>query len=515
METAVQELRLVGIADDGESLILIDAAKTRYRLVPTDALREAIRRDRRTAAEGASAAKEGSSLRPREVQGLIRAGVALEEIAERAGWTLEKVQRYEGPIRAERDYVSGLAQAVVLPSRHESTTLRERADRRLAERGVEAERVVWDSWKTDETHWTVVVRFPAGGRLREASWLFDPMNRSLRTIDDEARWLGGDEIASADVSDVAATKPPRVHREANVYDVEAEGGLDEAVQSPNLGARVGADTRPAALAESMRARQASRGRATTRTRRPAKSAAEPFDAQAAAAKPVEIVPGQDDLLSAAVEKDAPRNAVKAPATSAPKRQAAPKPAVKPTPVEPVEPDDEPELHDGPDAEVTPVADEQPKPKGRIRRRTTRRSTGPAPVRAALVPGGEDDEYDDELFDDLPGFHDGGHPVEPDIDDVDALDAGDEFDDLDAPEDDAAEADVADAEVADDDTREADSSASEPAGASAKEKAAPKGKNDRSAMLKDVPERQTHSRRAGRPSVPSWDDIMFGGGRGKK
>ncbi|HCQ18539.1 MAG TPA: DUF3071 domain-containing protein, partial [Dermacoccus sp.] len=55
--------------------------------------------------------------------------------------------------------------------------------------GVEAERVVWDSWKNDDTHWTVIVRFPAGGRQREATWLFDPVNRALRTVDDEARWL--------------------------------------------------------------------------------------------------------------------------------------------------------------------------------------------------------------------------------------------------------------------------------------------------------------------------------------
>ena len=137
MEFVVQELRLVGVAEDGANLLLADSDGGRFTLAITDELRTTIRRDRREPASADRQAKQENPLRPRDVQGLIRGGVPLEEIAERAGWSLEKVQRYEGPIRAERDYVSELAQRVQLFGRGETTTLRERADRRLAERGVE------------------------------------------------------------------------------------------------------------------------------------------------------------------------------------------------------------------------------------------------------------------------------------------------------------------------------------------------------------------------------------------
>lgn len=189
----MQELRLVGIADDGEHLLLTGGGE-RFTLPLDEGLRAAVRRSLRVTTAGAAATRPETPLRPRDIQGLIRSGVPLEEIAERAGWPVDKVRRYEAPIRAERDYVCERARSVVLPSRTETVTLRERTASRLETRGVEAERVVWDSWKSDDAHWTVVVRFPAGGRLRQATWQFDPQNHVLRAVDDEARWLGGDEL---------------------------------------------------------------------------------------------------------------------------------------------------------------------------------------------------------------------------------------------------------------------------------------------------------------------------------
>lgn len=489
----MQELRFVGIAEDGESLVLMDDARTRYTLKPTDEIRTAIRRDRHQPLPGGTTSQTPASLRPRDVQGLIRGGVPLEEIAERAGWSLEKVQRYEGPIRAERDYVSELAQAVVLPSRHEQTTLRERADRRLADRGVEAERVVWDSWKSDEVHWTVVVRFPAGGRLREATWQFDPVNRTLRTVDDEARWLGGDELGSADIEDTTPRPGARNHRDVNVYDVEAEGGLADA-QAPHLGTAVRKAEASSELASSMRARQASRGRGksrsatSTRSTTPDVTRVETLDLDTSEPpQPSHPRPGQNEPESARAKL--PRK---------PKGRGEAQQAQKSPQPEQPEQNEQTEQSDQSEKAQT----EKAKPaRGRASKRGARHVSA-APVRSALIADdeGEDDE---ELFAGLPGFHDYSRDKD------DASDADADVEDVEGA--DEAERDDAERDDANRDDSERDDSERD----DAQRDNAPdeSDKSSEGKSVKDVPSRPSGSRRSGRPSVPSWDDIMFGG-RGK-
>lgn len=495
----MHELRFVGLSEDGEGLVLTDDAKSRYILTLTDDVRAAIRRDRRPVNAGASVKQTSQPLRPRDVQGLIRAGVPLEEIAERAGWSLEKVQRYEGPIRAERDYVSELAQAVILPSRNEATTLRERADRRLADRGVEAERIVWDSWKADETYWTVVVRFPAGGRLREATWQFDPINRTLRTVDDEARWLGGDGLPSVEAEEAPAPQTSsRAHRDVAVYDVEAEGGLREA-----KAARTAANARAAAT-RSQRGNDVvdshavdgtagsaptpgSKSATDTAAQQPDVTRVVPLNVKDAAEPPLPSHPRPQDIASA----ESADNESKSDVGESDAPQAVDANVGTDTDT------------DESQAQARQVARGMKKSRGRSGRATKRssRHVPEAPVRSALLAGDEED--DEELFDELPGYHDGVglRTVERD-EDWDENDLDDEPTDSDADEI-AQDGADAQADVRDSDAEEQEK-ADTPAAAPAK-KATPK----------DVPSRPNAGRRSGRPSVPSWDDIMFGGGRGSK
>ena len=73
-------------------------------------LRAAVRHDRPRL--GQQQVEADGGLRPRDVQALIRAGSSAEEVAERSGWSVEKVRRYEGPIVAEREHVAGLSRGV-------------------------------------------------------------------------------------------------------------------------------------------------------------------------------------------------------------------------------------------------------------------------------------------------------------------------------------------------------------------------------------------------------------------
>ena len=90
----MQDLRLIGVHEDGQHLLLADADGGRYRLALDDALRAAARRDRPRLGQLQIEIEGG--LRPRDVQALVRRGLSTEEVADRAGWTVEKVRRFEG-----------------------------------------------------------------------------------------------------------------------------------------------------------------------------------------------------------------------------------------------------------------------------------------------------------------------------------------------------------------------------------------------------------------------------------
>ncbi|MDF8265833.1 septation protein SepH [Luteipulveratus flavus] len=280
----MQDLRLVGVHEDGAHVLLAGPDGTRYRVLVDDALREATRRERGAARTDSALTDEPMEpLRPRDVQAMIRAGVGVPEVAERSGWSEEKVRKYEPPIRAEREYVAGLARAVQLRGRGrdgDQPTLGSRAAARLDERGVESERVSWDSWKTENGTWTVVCEFPAGGRERRATWRFDPRDRTLAASDDEARWLGEDEQAPS----TAPSAPGRGSgRPARVYDVEAEGGVNAQDRHPAGKARSGARARPGqevpaeAEQEPLDLMSAMRQRSAERRKRPPRRAPSPTD----------------------------------------------------------------------------------------------------------------------------------------------------------------------------------------------------------------------------------------------
>jgi hypothetical protein len=250
------DLRLIGVQEDGQHLLLAAADGTHYRLALDEPLRAAARHDRPRLGQLQIEIEGG--MRPREVQSLIRAGATAEEVAERSGWSVEKVRRYETPIIAERVHVADQARLVRVRSRGGSAgstaspvpTLQGRVAQRMRERGVDPEtNVVWDAWRgVDESVWTVVLTFAAGGRQRQASWAYNPVLRTVEAGDDEARWLSADEPAAVGA---LPTVTPRV---SNVYDVEAEGGVAASTRRAAAAARAAHEEEPLDLMTAMRQR---------------------------------------------------------------------------------------------------------------------------------------------------------------------------------------------------------------------------------------------------------------------
>ncbi|WP_460445021.1 septation protein SepH, partial [Angustibacter aerolatus] len=249
------DLRLVAVHDDGEHLVLEDAAGERYLLPVDEPLRAAVRRDR--AHLGQLQIEMDGGMRPRDVQSRIRAGASADEVARVTGWQVERVRRFEGPVQAEREHGAGLARNIRLRRRSgPGVTLGAEVASRLAARGVDADAVTWDSWRVDDGPWTVVVSFSAGGRDRQARWHLDLVGRSATPADDEARWLS-EEVPSSDApvgGRLTAVPGP------DVYDIEADGGVDTPRSSGQLS---GHDVAALDLVGAMRSRRRDReGRRT-------------------------------------------------------------------------------------------------------------------------------------------------------------------------------------------------------------------------------------------------------------
>lgn len=198
----MQDLRLVGVHDDGEHLLLSGTGGEMFQLPIAEALRAAASRTPARAASGGGA--DPIAMSPRDIQARIRSGATAAEVAALSGIPLAKVQRYEGPVLAEREYVAQQARKIEVASPsagHDSyrsffgdqpATLDDMVMHRLRAHGIEPSTVEWDSWRRPDGSWNVVARFDAQpgahaaiGEEPPAMWTFSPARKSLQNAN---RW---------------------------------------------------------------------------------------------------------------------------------------------------------------------------------------------------------------------------------------------------------------------------------------------------------------------------------------
>ncbi|MET3921522.1 septation protein SepH [Arthrobacter sp. UYEF20] len=197
----MQDLRLVGVHDDGEHLLLSGAGGEMFQLPIDEALRVASSRTSAKAASGAGTTPIAMS--PRDIQARIRSGSTAAEVAELSGIPLAKVQRYEGPVLAEREYIALQARKVEVASPapgqdiyrsvfgDNPASLSDMVTHRLPAHGIDPSTVQWDSWRRTDGSWNVVARFepkPGQSGIGEeppAMWTFNPARKSLQNAN---RW---------------------------------------------------------------------------------------------------------------------------------------------------------------------------------------------------------------------------------------------------------------------------------------------------------------------------------------
>lgn len=171
----MRALRVVGLSEDGETVILEDLTRSERFTIPADErLRAAARGD--ITRLGQIAIELESQMRPREIQTRIRAGESVEQIAAASGLPVNKVERFAYPVLLERSRTAELAQRAhpVREDGPDVQTLAEVAAHAFGLRGQDYATVTWDSWRGEDGKWVVQLSWQTGRSENHAHWAFHP-----------------------------------------------------------------------------------------------------------------------------------------------------------------------------------------------------------------------------------------------------------------------------------------------------------------------------------------------------
>jgi len=268
----MEQLKVIG-TEEGV-LVLATESGERFALPADETLRAQLRRLQR------DIEPRSSRPSPREIQAHIRSGLSAEEVAELLDARLEDIQRFEGPVLAEREHI--VSQALALPvlmggelEPDAQPTFGAAVRGKLAEAGAVGER--WTSWR-EESGWIVKLAFTASEVDHDARWSFDPRRSVLAPQNADAiqlsrqgslpegliprlRALDTSPLKDASRFDSGAFGPRRVESDAGVTSPEARVPVAAAVQEAAIkrapdGAVTSAET--ADLLEALRRRRGQR-----------------------------------------------------------------------------------------------------------------------------------------------------------------------------------------------------------------------------------------------------------------
>jgi hypothetical protein len=187
----VTELRLNGKTEDGLHLSLHDNDGNEFTIRVSDTLRATVNQQRLMAVP--------TNLEPtvsiKEIQRLLRAGQTADQIAREHEISIEKIERFAGPILSERIYIIDQAQQIVIRKEggRDAVTLLGVVISRLAPRNIDSSELSWDTWRLEDGTWTIELHYPNNTGVGIAQWSFDATLRTVISMDENARWMMGDE----------------------------------------------------------------------------------------------------------------------------------------------------------------------------------------------------------------------------------------------------------------------------------------------------------------------------------
>jgi hypothetical protein len=132
-------------------------------------------------------------LSPRDIQARIRAGESADDVARLTGVPVDRILRYAGPVLQERAMLAQHARRTKLKNSERGQALADVVDPRLAQHGVDAEKISWDAYRRDDGTWRIIATWPSGKATGTAMWELDKSRQVVAAFDDMATYLCTDK----------------------------------------------------------------------------------------------------------------------------------------------------------------------------------------------------------------------------------------------------------------------------------------------------------------------------------
>jgi hypothetical protein len=187
----MRPVRFVALSEDGQALVLADEVGRLLALPIDERMATVLHAEPGAAplAVATSATDPVPSLSPRDIQARIRSGESAEDVARIAGVPVDRVLRYAGPVLQERAMLAQHARRTRLKSSEQGRPLAEVVDARLAQHGIDTEKISWDAYRRDDGTWRIVATWPSGKATAQAIWDLDKTRQTVSPHDDMAQYL--------------------------------------------------------------------------------------------------------------------------------------------------------------------------------------------------------------------------------------------------------------------------------------------------------------------------------------
>jgi hypothetical protein len=188
----MRPVRFVALSEDGQALVLADEVGRLLALPIDDRVTAALQQEPGSPALTLAPTSVGDpmpSLSPRDIQARIRAGESAEDVARIAGVPVDRVLRYAGPVLQERAMLAQHARRTRLRNSDQGAPLAEVVDSRLAQHGIDTEKISWDAYRRDDGTWRIVATWPSGKATAQAVWDLDKTRQTVSPYDDMAQYL--------------------------------------------------------------------------------------------------------------------------------------------------------------------------------------------------------------------------------------------------------------------------------------------------------------------------------------
>ncbi|MFJ6198766.1 septation protein SepH [Micromonospora sp. NPDC092111] len=188
----MRPVRFVALSEDGQALVLADEVGRLLALPIDERIATVLHAEPGApplAVVTAATADPTPSLSPRDIQARIRSGESAEDVARIAGVPVDRVLRYAGPVLQERAMLAQHARRTRLKGAEKATPLAEVVNGRLAQHGIDTEKISWDAYRRDDGTWRIVATWPSGKATAQAVWDLDKLRQNVTPHDDMAQYL--------------------------------------------------------------------------------------------------------------------------------------------------------------------------------------------------------------------------------------------------------------------------------------------------------------------------------------